>query len=1305
MQQKKLRESFTLAYKTRINYDENLPISAKIDEIKQCISNNQVVIIAGSTGCGKTTQLAKICLDLGLGTHGLIGHTQPRRIAVTSIAERLAKELLLTNISDAKAFSVISHQIRFKNTATKDTYVKVMTDGILLAEISHDKLLHKYDTIIIDEAHERSLNIDFLLGYLKKILPKRPDLKVIITSATIDTQSFSKYFNNAPILEIEGATYPIQILYKDYDKSDNEPSLHKNPMYNAVYIGIKDLQSYARGDVLIFLSGERDIKELSNFLYEQQNIDNTLIKAKILPLYSKLSIEQQQQIFHPKDDLRIILATNIAETSITVPRIKYVIDTGLARIKRYSFRQKIEQLNIEKISQASANQRAGRCGRTSNGICIRLYSIEDFNAREAFTAPEIQRISLSNVVLKMLALKLGDIKNFDFLQAPSSKSISDAYLTLFELGALDQHNKITTIGNVLSTMPLDVRVARILLAGNDYGVLREILIIASSMSIADVKEYNQPESIYKFAHAKFNHVTSSFIEKIKLWHACNDVIQHRQSWNQVKQWCKDNCISFMRLKEWREVHSQLVLLAQNQNWEKSATLDLDQLNYAAIHKAILCGLVINIGYYSAEHKYYLGTYGSKFLLHHSQNSKKTQWIIASEIIDTGTILAHNIAKIEQQWIIETHKNLLKTSHSSPFWSSNMGKAMVNQSATLYGLNIYSNKIVNYVNANLDLIKQSQEIEIAHELLLKHALIEEAEKHLKDYKFLEHNQKFIQNLEKLEQKIRLHNILISDEDVLNFYTNNIPKNIFSLNAFARWYKDGQIKNKELLFLTQENIANLTIQIPQTENYLNQYENLFPNSIRMGEFKYKLSYRFEPGHALDGISIHIPISHINQVNSNQMNWLVPGLIQEKVIALIKSLEQSKRKYLVPIKQYAQNFLERVTFGQGNLLAVLITDIEKQHNLKLSVDDFKLHTLAAHLSPNYKIVNNKGQYLAADKNLSKLQQQLQQQASTSFNAISLVPASSNTDNYITKWVDEINNLPRKIQQKNILAYLSLTGIDNKVQIKAFDTYETATIEYIQALIILYKQEFKLEVKKIHKDLLSNLEFGLNFNQAKRFNNFNNTFDDLCLDIFNCASGNLFLEPQTTNFKHIKNFSILKLPQNKQSFEQYKNASKFIQNCHEIISLCSIIFKQYISIYNKNNTLSQNAQLSYQIQDIKHQLNFLFPVDFLSRHSWLQIKQWPRYLQAIQIRQERLHNLQNLLADNKYMQDIHRLEDAFNKRYNQWQQQGLITHYPDKYQEFLDLEYIIQELRIGLFAQNIKTLYPISVQRFEKMLDKFIF
>ncbi len=1355
MQNILIRPPFKQAFNLEIEYPD-LPVSKRIEEIRDIIYKHQVVIISGATGSGKTTQLPKICLELGRGTKGLIAHTQPRRIAATSIEKRINQELGLPN-----GINAVSHQIRFQSTTSKDTYIKVMTDGILLAEINHDKYLRKYDTIILDEAHERSLNIDFLLGYIKKILPKRPDLKIIITSATIDTQSFSKHFNHAPIIEIEGKTYPVNILYRSLEDINNDNNKQQNKksddiLNQAIIEAIDDLQSYGIGDVLIFLAGEREIKDVANALYEHQKELHISQQKIILPLYSRLSITQQELVFKPSgQQVRIILATNVAETSLTVPRIKYVIDSGLARIKRYSYRQKIDQLSIEEISQASANQRSGRCGRISEGICIRLYSQANFNNRHSYTQPEILRSSLANVILKMTAMNLGNINDFDFIQKPSTKAVHDGMQILLELGAISHNysnsnsnsqNILTNIGKTLAGIPVDVRVGRMLIASQHYNCVKEMLIIASSFGIQDVREFpNDPQkqNSAKIAHAKFKDINSGFNEKLLIWNASEKIIHERKSWNEVKNWCSDNFISFLRLREWREIHAQLLIIAQQKKWNLSASPDNDKNNIsntrtaginqieANIHKAILSGLITNIGNYQPEKQIYAGVYGLKFSLHPSNNidKKKPNWIIAGEIIETNKIYARTIAKIDVKWIEETAEHLLKKNITAIAWHKNSGQVMASENANLYGLPIYTSRNVQYIPRNIDIEKylaqnpdNLQKIEKAREIFIRHALVY-GEINTK-YEFLKHNLHLIRDMQSLENKSRRQDILVDDEVIEAFYSQNIPKYIYSEHTFNQWFnqQSKMINNQSLLYLTPELITQVHIENPN---------DLFPKQIEIAHTQCRLSYRFEVGHALDGITLNIPLIYLNQLDINRCDWLVKGMLKEKIIALIKTLPQKQRKNCVPVPQYAQDFLDRNEFAYGHLLLILIEDINNNTAANVNINDFKPEQIPCHLHMSIKIIDEYGQYLDAGKDIAMLKSswggkskqifsQIIQTQDVNLNALNKIKNNIGNDknikisteaaiepqkidylskDNITAWT--FGELPQAIQtqkgQLKITGYPALVEHSNKqfCCIKIFDTHEQAHIEHIKGIKRLFALQIKENIKKNLKDFSNQPQLGVNY---LGMGNANDLYEQI-IDSSLCMA---FL-PKLSKFGNLNNMQILSinqdyLPKNNQEFSEFLVSGKqrFGLIVQEIKNLAMELLKSYANLIKKLNHISLNNNYAYAAKDMLQQLNWLISKDFLIQHSYEQLKRFPIYLQGIELRIEKLKYHIN---DQQYTKELTQLQNKWQNQLNTWQKQGVTKILGEKYLKFLNLPYMWQELRIVFFAQNLRTAYPISIKRLDKI------
>ena len=940
----------------RPDFQADLPVNERRAEIAELIRKHQVVIVCGETGSGKTTQLPKICLELGRGGSGLIGHTQPRRLAARSVATRLAQEL------KTQVGAGVGVKIRFHDKSTADSWVKLMTDGILLAESQSDPYLGAYDTIIIDEAHERSLNIDFLLGYLKQLLPRRPDLKLIITSATIDAERFSQHFNGAPVIEVSGRLYPVDVRYRpvsDLDKDDDERDL-----YDAIVDAADELARLGSGDILVFLPGEREIREAAEALRKHALARPGLSSAhapEILPLFSRLSAGEQDRIFKPSgSQRRIVLATNVAETSLTVPGIRYVIDTGLARVKRYSYRNKVEQLQIEKISQAAARQRAGRCGRVAAGVCIRLYDEDDFNARAPFTDPEILRSSLAGVILRMKSLKLTDVESFPFIEPPPAKAVADGYALLQELGALDNDNRLTRVGEALAKLPLDPRIGRMLVAARDLGCLKEVLVIAAGLSTQDPRE--RPQERQQAAdekHKLFADEKSEFLGWVKLWNWFKAAVDHKKSNKSLVDTCHAHFLSYLRLREWREVHGQLHAMVTELGWKESEIPG----TYEAIHQALLAGLLGNIGCKADESGYYLGARGIRYLIHPSSplQKKAGKWIMAAEITETTRLFGRCVARIEDGWIEKAGAHLIKRQYFDAHWEKKAMQVAGWERTTLYGVVINPKRRIHYGPLAP---AESREIFIRQGLVGEE--IDDA--FAKRWPFFQHNQKLIREIEHLEHKQRRQDVLVDDELIFGFYDHLIPEGIHNGATFDHWRKEAERESPKLLYLSKDDLMRHSAAGVTTE--------AFPHHLKVGGVDYTLNYHFEPGSPRDGVTLTLPLAQLNQIPVLRMEWLVPGLLKEKLVQLIKTLPQRIRAKLVPVPEFVEEFMSTVAgnekkMNQG-LIQPLIDHILEARGLNargwaVTPDAFRPDALPAHFSMNYKLIDEHGRQL--DMNRSRI------------------------------------------------------------------------------------------------------------------------------------------------------------------------------------------------------------------------------------------------------------------------------------------------------------------------------------------------
>ncbi|WP_070801018.1 ATP-dependent RNA helicase HrpA, partial [Burkholderia mallei] len=970
-----------------ITFAESLPVSGKRDEIARAIAAHPVVIVCGETGSGKTTQLPKICLalgrGLGAGGAGLIGHTQPRRLAASSTGRRIAEEL------GTPFGEVVGYKVRFTDNLAPGASVKLMTDGILLAETQTDPLLKAYDTLIIDEAHERSLNIDFLLGYLRQILPRRPDLKLIVTSATIDAERFARHFGSderpAPVIEVSGRLYPVEVRYRPI--ADDRPAAVRHAeggssgrdraksareaerdLMDGIVDAVDELCREGPGDVLVFLPGEREIRDAAEALRKHHPPH-----TEILPLFARLSAAEQERVFKASNARRIVLATNVAETSLTVPGIRYVVDTGLARVKRYSYRNKVEQLQIEPISQAAANQRAGRCGRVADGICIRLYEESDFAGRARFTDPEILRSSLASVILRMKSLHLSAIESFPFIEPPPGRAIADGYQLLNELGAVDDENALTPLGRELARLPLDPRVGRMILAARDQQALREVLVIASALSVQDPRERPvDAQEQADQAHRRFADERSEFLQWLRIWAWFEEAVAHKKSNRQLVDACRQHFLSHLRLREWRDVHSQLLTVVREHGWR----LNEADATFEQIHLSLLTGLLGNIGFKAEDEPHYLGARGIKFHLWPGSAlvKKAGRWVMAAELVETSRLYARCIAKIEPEWIERIGAHLLKKSLSEPHWEKRPAQVAAFERATLYGLTIYHRRRVAFGR---------QDPARARELFIRGALVDgEFDTKLA---FFAHNRKLLADIEQLEHKSRRQDVLVDDELIHAFYDQAIPAGIHTGAAFERWYRDevsksGQPEDKlRLLYLSRDDLMRHEAAGVTTE--------LFPKRVTMAGVEMALAYHFEPGSPRDGVTLAVPLFALNQVDARRAEWLVPGMLKEKAHLLLKSLPQKLRRHCVPLPEYAAGFVERAgreRFGAGGLVDALIADVREQTQVATKTSDFKLETLPAHLFMNFKVIDEHGRQLAMGRNLAQLRAELGAQAQQHFQKI---------------------------------------------------------------------------------------------------------------------------------------------------------------------------------------------------------------------------------------------------------------------------------------------------------------------------------
>jgi ATP-dependent helicase HrpA len=1261
-------------------YPEELPVSARKDEIAQAIRQHQVVIVCGETGSGKTTQLPKICLELGLGVAGMIGHTQPRRIAARSVASRIAQEL------DSPLGEVVGYKVRFNDKLSEHSYVKLMTDGILLAETQHDRFLNAYDTIIIDEAHERSLNIDFLLGYLKQLLPKRPDLKVIVTSATIDAERFSQHFNQAPVIEVSGRTYPVEIRYRPLGKAgfiaqeieedllEDDDSLYgikrrgktearwleeddsEEAIEEAILDAADDLLRQGDGDILVFLPGEREIRDTAEHLRKYQGRSAKLRHIEILPLFARLSVEDQQKIFRPHGSRRIVLATNVAETSLTVPGIRYVIDTGLARINRYSSRAKVEQLQIEKISQAAAKQRAGRCGRVSEGICVRLYDEQDFLQRPAFTDPEILRSSLAAVVLRMAALRLGDVADFPFIEPPSSRLINDGYQLLQELGAVDAQRHITEMGKQLSRLPIDPRLGRMIVAGEQQGVLHEVLVIVSALSIQDPRErpMDKREAADQ-AHAKFAHERSDFLSLIQLWNFYDQAWRNKKSNRELQNTCHQHFLSYIRLREWRELYLQLCEIVQELELKlNQAVTDLNQ-QYIQIHRALLTGMLGNIGFKDGEAESYLGARGIRFHIAPGSALRKARpkWVMAAELIETSKLYGRYVAAIDPDWIEPLARHLTQSHYSDPRWDRKAAQVQAWERVSLYGLTIIPKRRVHYGPINAE---ESREIFIREALANREYDTQAA--------FFRHNQQLIAEIEALEHKARRQDVLVDEHALFAFYDGIIPSAIYNGASFEKWRKDIEQQQPRLLYLSKEYLMRHGASAVT--------EVQFPEQIILSTVTIPLKYRFEPGHALDGVTATIPLALLNQIDYQATEWLVPGMIREKLAALIKSLPKTIRRVCVPVPEFVTKFLSQADMQQA-LIPSLVEFIAKQTGLKLGLDDFDLTSLPAHLRMNFSVIDVQGKELGMGRDWKQLQSNLSNAAQLTFRQ--QTPEIEKTG--LKQW--DFGDIPETITFQrdglNLQGYPALEDQQDAVAIKLFDQIQTAQQAHRLGVCRLMRFELKEQMKQLERGLPQFNQYALQLRQLI-------SPDDLREQMLSAISDRAFIgedEVPRTNaaFMQLKQRARARLP-------AVVDAS---------VRLMIQIGQEYPLLMQKLNALSNHQ--SRLKRDLEQQLGQLLAARFLTQTPWERLQHLPRYLQAMRMRIEKYANSPD--RDQRHAEAIQAIWQRWQQKIQQLQQAQ--REIP---QGLLDYRWLIEELRVSLFAQELKTPFPVSVKRLDKIWDE---
>ena len=1300
----------------RIEFPESLPVSGRRDEIMAAIQAHQVVIVCGETGSGKTTQLPKIALALGRGKLNaepgkgrLIGHTQPRRIAASSVAKRIAEELK-TPLGD-----VVGFKVRFQDRLSRDASVKLMTDGILLAETQTDPLLKAYDTLIIDEAHERSLNIDFLLGYLREILPRRPDLKVIVTSATIDADRFAQHFASAapppgrpkagaapsggsddaqrgawgpmipaPIIYVSGRTFPVEQRYRPFEES------REHDLNDAIADGVDELwrDPHNAGDILIFLPGEREIREAADHLRRHLSNQPLFRNAEVLPLFARLSGPEQDRIFDSHTGRRIVLATNVAETSLTVPGTRYVIDTGTARVKRYSFRSKVEQLMVEPISQAAANQRAGRCGRVADGICIRLYDQKDFEGRPRFTDPEILRSSLAGVILRMKSLRLGDVSRFPFLEAPSPRAIADGYQLLNELGAVDDANELTPMGVELARLPLDPRVGRMILEARSRGALEEVLVIASALSVQDVRDRPmEAQQQADQAHSKFDDEKSEFSGYLRLWKWIADARgghgdTHKLSNRQYEQLLRQNFINIRRVREWRDIHSQLLTVVTEHKWR----INSEPAGYEPLHLSMLAGLLGNVGWKLEDDEAYLGARGIKFYKHPGAHLKKKpgRWIVAAELVETTRLFGRGVANIEPQWLEQVAGHLLKKQLLDPHWEKKGAQVSALERATLYGLVVYSGRRVDFTK--VDPVA-------AREIFIREALV--GGQWESKFPFLTANRKLVREVEGLEHKARRQDVLVDDELIFAFYDAQLPADVASGITFENWYRHASREQPRLLFLTRDELMRHQAAGITTQS--------FPPTLRLGGVDCAATYLHEPGDAKDGLTASVPLFVLNQVNEERCEWLVTGMLKDKIQALLKSLPQRPRSRLVPLPESAGKLAEELSvpelFGTGSLTDVLLKRVRDMTSIDVKRADFKLDMLPPHLFMNLRVVDEHGRQLGMGRNLGALKAELGAQARGAFQALAglnvkaspqkkaaesddlsaqparnaqapapaaatALPAGQRYTGWTFGELPELMEVRRGAQ--SLIGFPALRDEGDAVTIEVFDEPAVAATKHRAGLRRLFALQLKDALKYLEKNIPDLQKMSVAYMPL-------GTSEELRTQIIDVAIDRAFLQEPLPSDE----FAF------KKRLEEGRGRLTLIAN--EVARLASTILVEYAAAARKikDTRIQPDA-----VQDAAQQLQRLVGKRFIADAPWSQLQHFARYLKAIVLR------LDKLRADPA--RDAAKLAELKPQDQRYWrlvaERKGVVDD------RMLEFRWLLEELRVSFFAQELRTPQPVSVKRLDK-------
>jgi len=1203
----------------QLKFDPALPINARRDEIREAIEKHPVVIVCGETGSGKTTQLPKILLEYmgGMGMRGRIGHTQPRRIAARSVATRIAEEL------GTELGEVVGFKVRFHDKLSPRSAIKLMTDGILLAETQGDRDLSEYGAIILDEAHERSLNIDFLMGYLRTLSERRPDLKILITSATIDAERFSRHFGNAPVIEVSGRLYPVEVRYRPV--AGDEEDTTRDEEEQALVDAVEELCREGEGDILVFLPGEREIRDAAEVLRKKH------VKAELLPLYSRLSAAEQDRVFKSANERRIVLATNVAETSLTVPGIRYVIDTGTARVKRYSYRNKVEMLRVEPVSQAAARQRAGRCGRVANGVCIRLYSEEDFEKRPPFTDPELLRSSLASVILRAKSLRLGEVEEFPFLDRPSPRAIADGYDLLSELGAVDESRNLTAVGEELARLPLDPRVGRMLIAARDEKCLEQVLVIASALSVQDPRERPMDKTAAADErHARFADERSDFLAFLKLWKL--------QDESGLRRLCRDNFLSYPRMREWRDIHAQLSRSLEELDWKTSSVNAEKQDGYRAVHRALLAGLLGNVGHKEEggdSPGSYMGARGIKFWVHPGSWVRKPgRWIVAAELVETTRLFARAVAGIEAKWLEELGAHLIERTRGDPHWDRAQARVVALERGTLYGLPVYLNRRVHF---------GPFAPQLAREIFIRSALVEG------DYdtraQFFSHNQRLIADIERLEHKSRRPDILVDKDLIEAFYDERIPPEVHTGADFERWRRHIEATQPKKLFLAREDLMRHEAAGITTEN--------FPPALELGPSRFGLEYHFEPGSPRDGVTMTVPLALLNQVPAGRTEWLVPGLLKEKVRAMAKSVPQRLRHKLGSLDEFSEGFASSVSPGDVPLATALSRYIRDEFNIDVPVDAFRPDSAPPHLHMIFRVVDEHGRQLALGRDLAALKKEFAPRTEAVLREDFEVEKS-------TRWtfgeLGEVMELERGGQ--TLIGYPALVDEGDGVTLQIFESPEKARAEHRGGVRRLLNLAFRERIRDMERALARDMTLG-----------------PLKEDLIAAALDRTFLADS--------------LPMTEADFTRRvdEGRSRFNLIAQELTRFVKSILEESAALQKKLGPMEKG--FPQVASDLKSQMQRLLAPGWIARTPWERLQHLPRYFKAGSVRLDKLRT--DPARDARLAAELATLETPYRR--------AIAAAQGSPGAELEQFGWLLEELRVSLFAQELKTPVPVSVKRLSKL------